>query len=466
MENRGESGCGTEIPEKPDFVKGRLLKPECVEKSCGESICTLEEDGLVVLDAAQAQSGLEKSGDFRIIPRLGRMQGCLAEARVQLESLEKEQGEPAVPLCYRFVTESQGDCLLEIHRFPSLNSVGRIRVGISLDDGPVQIVETPSNDEWRGNWKKNVLNNVDRLYLALPIPEPGMHRLSVWAVDRYFAFSRIVIYTRPRKENSLAGIRGTQPLPKEWEMLSWCDSFYGECELPPRPVFYAASENMEDTIAVTCQAAQAERYGERVEPEWYLARGNHVFEERGGAVRIDAASALAQSEYAWTDSGAGEDSKVVNPAADNALIPDNGVQERALCLWRHCSSESFGRSGLALYIRTPELHWQEQDAPSLNYRFVCEGGRYTLWMLSKFNVREEGCFAVGFDEERIPGEQVYGKGCLWRYEAEQIYRWVPVTRAELAAGEHVLHVYALASGMRYDRFYLTKGEEMPPMDGA
>lgn len=495
VENRGESGCGTEIPEKPDFVKGRLSKPECVEKSCGESICALEEDGLVVLDAAQAQSGLGKPGDFRIIPRLGRMQGCLAEARVQRESSEKEQGEPAMPLCYRFVTESQGDCLLEIHRFPSLNSVGRIRVGISLDDGPVQIVETPSNDEWRGNWKKNVLNNVDRLYLTLPIPEPGMHRLSVWAVDRYFAFSRMVIYTKPRKENSLAGVRGSQPLPREWEMLSWCDSFYGEYELPPRPVFYAAPENVEDTIVVTCQMAQAERYGERVEPEWYLARGNHVFEESGGAVRINAASALAQSEYAWTDSGvgelsagstepvsaesgntglrntesgsgAGEDSKVVNPAADNALIPDNGVQERALCLWRHCSSESFGRSGLALYIRTPELHWQEQDAPSLNYRFVCEGGRYTLWMLSKFNVREEGCFAVGFDEERIPGEQIYGKGCLWRYEAEQIYRWVPVTRAELAAGEHVLHVYALASGMRYDRFYLTKGEEMPPVDEA
>lgn len=495
VENLGKPGCGTEIPEKPDFVKGRLSKPECVEKSCGESICALEEDGLVVLDAAQAQSGLGKPGDFRIIPRLGRMQGCLAEAKVQRESPEKEQGEPAMPLCYRFVTESQGDCLLEIHRFPSLNSVGRIRVGISLDDGPVQIVETPSNDEWRGNWKKNVLNNVDRLYLTLPIPEPGMHRLSVWAVDRYFAFSCMVIYTKPRKENSLAGVRGSQPLPREWEMLSWCDSFYGEYELPPRPVFYAAPENVEDTIAVTCQMAQAERYGERVEPEWYLARGNHVFEESGGAVRIDAASVLAQSEYAWADSGAGElsagstepvsaesgntglrntesgsglgeDSKVVNPAADNALIPDNDVQERALCLWRHCSSESFGRSGLALYIRTPELHWQEQDAPSLNYRFVCEGGRYTLWMLSKFNVREEGCFAVGFDEERIPGEQIYGKGCLWRYEAEQIYRWVPVTRAELAAGEHVLHVYALASGMRYDRFYLTKGEEMPPMDEA
>lgn len=40
------------------------------------------------------------------------------------------------------------------------------------------------------------------------------------------------------------------------------------------------------------------------------------------------------------------------------------------------------------------------------------------------------------------------------------------TIAPLTKGEHTLHVYALASGMRYDRFYLTRGGEQPPMDEA
>lgn len=452
----GESGCVTGSLPKPKYGEESRIKQDGAEGEGAESVCALEEDGLVALEAARVQSGLGEVGDFRIIPRLGRMQGCLVEAAVQRESLEEEQQESPSPLCYRFMTESRGDCLLEIHRFPSLDSVGRIRVGISLDDGPVQIVETSSNDEWRGNWKKNVLNNVDRLYLPLPIPEPGMHRLSVWAVDRYFAFSRMVIYTRPRKGNNLAGIRGSQPLPEDWEMLSWCDSFYGKCELPPRSVFYALPENAEDTIAVTCQMAQAERLGGKVEPEWYRKRGNGVFEEDCGAVRIDAATALAQSDCAWVSDG---ERNLSSGDAGFGGMPQSD-------LWRHCSSESFGRSGIALYIRTPELCWHEQDAPGLHYRFVCKGGRYTLWMLSKFNVREEGFFAVGFDGERVPLEQIYGKGCLWRYEAEQIYRWVPVTQTELAAGEHVLHIYALASGMRYDRFYLTKGKELPPMDEA
>lgn len=133
-------------------------------------------------------------------------------------------------------------------------------------------------------------------------------------------------------------------------------------------------------------------------------------------------------------------------------------------LWRHCGSESYGRSGLAMYIRTLGLCWTPESAPGLNYRFRCEGGRYAVWMLSKFNVREESLYGIGIDERQIPQEELYGNGGLWRYEAEQIYCWVCAAQILLTEGEHTLHVYALASGMRYDRFYLTRGGEQPPMD--
>ncbi len=434
----------------------RILATDLGKDGNGEdnrfaACCAYEEDGLVVLEAAQVYSGLESSGDFKNIPRLGRMQGSLVEARVKREPVNGTQEttkREGIPLRYHFVTRSKGDFLLEIHRFPSLNSVGRIRIGLSLDDGPVQIAESFSNDEWKGNWKKNVLNNVDRLYVTLPAAAPGRHELSLWAVDPYFAFSRMVIYTAPRKENALAGIKGAQPLPLEREIHKWCDSFYGKYELPPRPVFYAVYENSEDTLSVTCREVQADHYGKEVKPDWYRQRGNRVFEENRGAVKIDAAAALAQSRYAWTQ----------EPEGRSALWGQkNG-------LWRHCAGESFGRSGLALYIRTPELSWQVQEAPSLNYRFVCQGGGYTLWILTKFNLREEGVLAAGFDDKIIPKEQLCRNGSLWRYEAEQIYRWIPLAQAELASGEHVLHIYALASGMRYDRIYLTKGEVLPPMD--
>ncbi len=322
----------------------------------GGEVCALEEDGIVVLE-----EGDLKSNDFKTVPRLGRLQGDLLEACVQRES---EDG--AEPLKYSFVVQSSGDFLLEIHRFPSLNSVGRLRIGISLDKGALQTAESFSNDEWKGKWKENVLNNVDRLYLKLSVPEPGRHQLCVWALDRYFSFSRMVIYTKPRKENNLAGSRGAQPLPVQREWLAWCDSFYGRYELPPRPIYCVDPEGDGDVLASGCRTVQIKDADRKVTPEWYLELGRHIFEEVDGAVLIEAAAALAQSGFAWT-SKAGD------------------VMETK-AVWRHCGSESHGQSGLAMYIRARNLSWLPEDAPSLNYRFWCGGGVYTLWMLSKFNV--------------------------------------------------------------------------------
>lgn len=102
----------------------------------------------------------------------------------------------------------------------------------------------------------------------------------------------------------------------------------------------------------------------------------------------------------------------------------------------------------------------------MHYRFCCEGGSYRLWMLTKFNYIEESAYRIGLDGNMIPREELYNRGSMFRYEAEQIYQWVPVVRLAVGAGEHVLDVYSMASGMRYDSFYLTRGEELPPMDGG
>lgn len=392
-----------------------------------DTICeNVEEDGKVVVHADSvtcAETG------FHLIKRLGRGKGGLVEA---CDTLEQK-----MPLSYPVYLTSAGEFTLELHRFPSLNSVGRIRIGISVDGGTIETVETIANDEWRGNWKKNVLNNVDRLYLKLPKLEAGEHTISFHVMDKYFAFSRFVIYTKERKHNNYIGICGSQELPKLWNVENWTKAFYGDITLKPRPIEFAQVEKEEDDLVVGDLIKREEQYADTVEPQWYLQQGSSIFEENEGSVRIDAASVLAQSDYAYTSNYD----------------------------WQHCSSESYGRSGIAMYIRQPELKWEAENAPALNYKLSCSGGDYTVWLLAKFNVKEEAFFGMGMDGVPFAKEELYNKGCMWRYEAEQIYRWVPLGKVNLTAGEHTLQIYALASGMRYDRIYMNKGEELPPMDG-
>ena len=65
----------------------------------------------------------------------------------------------------------------------------------------------------------------------------------------------------------------------------------------------------------------------------------------------------------------------------------------------------------------------------------------------------------------MPPTESHRDGKLWRYEAEQVYRWVPMAETALAEGEHTVQIYELSSGpIRIERICLVKGEALPPSD--
>lgn len=456
-------------------------------------IMSAEDDGIVAVEAGQASCG-----DFKVIRRLGRGFGALVEACV---SREPEQfaglggnaglGSGCPCLGYPVTFTSEGEFTLEIHRFPSLNSTGHIRVGVSVDGGEIQIAETEANDEHRGSWRDNVRNNVDRLCVKLPYLKAGKHCVQFYAVDKYFAFTRFVIYTRERKENNFAAVydmaradalRGMenelgtgvltgrahesgkedaetvrrmqelQRLPREFDGKKFASGFYGEIALKPRPVEYAPLENPRDTLVVADLIRQDEAYAGTVTAEYYLRTGEGVFTEKEDMIRIDAACALAGSENAFADESSWTGS------AEKGVPANSGP-------WRHCSSESFGRSGLAMYVRRSAACCAGTGAyPSLNYRIRCQGGEYVLWLLLKFGMKEEFVFDVGIDGRVLPKEELLSRGNFWRYETEQIYRYLPVARLALPEGEHLLSIYAKAAGLRFDRICLVRGDMLPPMD--
>lgn len=319
-----------EIPVRADFSG---FMESCPAGRVQEQEAHLEDGGILWAAAEDAENG--EAGVFagwKRIPRLGRGGGSLMEAR-------KEGAE----LKYSFYIEKAGRFLLELHRFPTLDSVGRIRILCAVDGGERLLMESQSTDEWKGTWKRNVRDNVDRMTLELPELSKGRHTLSFYAVDRYFGFSRWVIYTKPAKYNMLGGAEGRECLPEYWDPKD--NLFYGKLPLGPRPQIYAPAEPSGDAMAMEDILVEEKEYAAPVTPEALLDKGRAPFQERNGGICIDAAAALAQSEYAFTSG---------HP-------------------WDYCSSESYGRTGLALYIRKPGLAFTE-NYPTLNYRFVCAGG--------------------------------------------------------------------------------------------
>ncbi len=118
-----------------------------------------------------------------------------------------------------------------------------------------------------------------------------------------------------------------------------------------------------------------------------------------------------------------------------------------------------------MYVRKHAAGFTEAGKyPSLNYRIHCRGGEYVLWLLLKFGMKEELDFGVGIDGRILPKEELLSRGNFWRYETEQIYRYLPVARLVLPQGEHLLSVYAKAAGLRFDRICLVRGDALPPMD--
>lgn len=220
-------------------------------------------------------------------------------------------------------------------------------------------------------------------------------------------------------------------------ILDWSDRFYGAPELKPRKEIYANREVTRDSLVATDHFEEPVEYGKTKSPKEVLTAAHSLFCEKDGVVKIDAVTAYEQTEFAYTENGQ----------------------------WQYCSSESYGRSGLAIYMRKRGQQWkQEEEAPNLNYQIRCDGGTYDFWVLLRIDPASPSYLGVAADGNFVDRTLLYNSGKTWRYEAEQVWRWIPLAGLALSGGKHVLTLAVLASGVRIDRLYLTRKGDRPPVD--
>jgi len=108
------------------------------------------------------------------------------------------QGRPAttqedgVYVGYPVKTPKAGDATLKLHMSPTLNTSGggEVRIGVSIDDGPMQTLEmrlTPSPDPGKTpeqrNWEQAVIDNDFALEAKFPGLSKGDHVIKLWRLD-------------------------------------------------------------------------------------------------------------------------------------------------------------------------------------------------------------------------------------------------------------------------------------------
>ena len=226
---------------------------------------------------------------------------------------------------------------------------------------------------------------------------------------------------------------GNPQLPERLDLRE--KLFYGKIQAAPRDVIYGVRMPVGNSLADEDTRRKSTPAKSAVTWKEIAAEAQVMPQEKDGVLQLHLACTMAQTPYAYTENGD----------------------------WEYCSSESFLRSGIAMQIRKPGIVFTEKF-PSLCCQFACTGGKYQIWLLMLCKGQKDSHFFLEIDGEKIPEEKLYHGAGIWRYSAEQTWRWIPVLEAELTKGNHVLKIGTMRSGIRFDRIYMTKGPELPPAD--
>ncbi|RAU96397.1 glycosyl hydrolase 115 family protein [Paenibacillus sp. YN15] len=458
----------------------------------------VESDGSVSIPAAAFdRSVADGSGaGWVTVPGIGRYEGAAVMAwHPELRSLDGELAEQP-RLEYDFFLQSEGSHVLEIHRNLTLNSTGRVRLGIGVDGHPPVLVESETRDEWTGQWKESVFNNGEKLMVQLPPLSAGAHSLTLYMVDYYVTVSKLVLYTRARKDSSLGpapGSRIGRPAAEaeyglEAPELDWAElgqvnrELYRTAarEIPISNMLYVPDtfHKIKDTTFTSCpQVPQPELGAARYADLWKSTGpkdmikefGAGKFIESGGVVAIEAEYALENSGDAYLTPGTAGNAGVAGVAGSAGSVGsagDTGTAGAAALFWSHLQAETNGRTGLAMHVAPPGILWEEPEAaPGMHYRMVIRTpGPYKVWLLLRhYNNQSDSCY-LALDGAARPLDEQPRKGNLHTYNTAYIYYWCFMSELELTAGEHVFSILARKSQLRVDRIYLTRGDELPPVD--
>jgi hypothetical protein len=125
------------------------------------------------------------------IPYFGQTLSGMTAFPVTAQSFEKQ---PSPTLEYETYLSHQGVYNVDLRIAPTMNFVpGRgLRIGISVDQGPSEMVEIIKANSI-GEWNKAVADEIRHAQATISVESPGVHILKIHMVDPGVVLEKIVI---------------------------------------------------------------------------------------------------------------------------------------------------------------------------------------------------------------------------------------------------------------------------------
>lgn len=155
----------------------------------------VESNGYVSMDAANYTEAVAVPPvEWQSIPNLGRAGSAMTTLPVTASSAEPTH--ESSHLAYKVHLSDADSIAIRAHLSPTLDyrDQGGFRYGISVDDGPIQIVNMHS-DSSHAAWQQWAANNVNVNTTHHVVDDAGEHTVKFWRVDPGVVLQKLVIDT-------------------------------------------------------------------------------------------------------------------------------------------------------------------------------------------------------------------------------------------------------------------------------
>lgn len=204
--------------------KGQTRLPLLIKASTGQEISVyldlqnslpdlpnfkgfLETDGYVSMLAEHYTQAQEMPNiKWQILPDIGLTAGGITTTPSTANLANPKPGTPCLE--YNFYSSKIGEVRVNTLFSPTLefNESSGLRYGISIDDGPIQIINV-HQDKSNFAWERSVANNIRSLFSNHILLQAGAHTLKYWAIDPGLVLQKLVI--------DLGGVKNTYLGPPE-----------------------------------------------------------------------------------------------------------------------------------------------------------------------------------------------------------------------------------------------------------